>query len=227
MKSQKPSLFNLLPAAALLATTSALMSGCGGGNSGSASANIDMPGLSTGAYVVATEVSGSLQVGKYYVGSDGKTTLLMLQDDQSRVTRVYTKGVDSTHWRIAGTASSTDSSTDPVVKHTASIPANAFATSTLAGAYEIRLANGSRTQFSIDANGAISPVTASSCEIKGQLGASTMPQLLALSITQSNCSGLTGSWSGVAVRDQDDAPASFRLVSTDGGSLKDLWAFAK
>lgn len=210
-------------AAAFLASCALVGCGSSGDGDGSAGGDIQIPALASGAYVIVAETGGQSLVGKYYADSGSSAAMLMLLDDDSRFSAIYTKGLDGPRWRTAGSAATANT---PVIKHSAPISAQALDGSAFAGIYEIYLRGNGNAQIRIDSSGAITS-TATSCKLQGQLGQTPLPQLLKLNITQSNCSGLSGAWSGFLVRDSDDMPASFRFVSTDGGSLKDAWGYAK
>ena len=147
-----------------------------------------------------------------------------LLDDESHVSAIYTKGFDGAYWRDAGTAAAATGA--PVIGNNAALAAQTLQNNAVAGTYDVYLRGSGSTQIRIDSSGAIAPV-GSGCRLQGQLDPAPLAQLLKLSVFASDCAGLSGAWRGFLVRDADDAPAAFRLVSADGGTLKDAWAYAK
>ena len=200
-----------------------LLSACGGNHDDAPAPPpaplVKVTELSAGAYAVSAGDATDPTAGKYYAAADG-SRLLVLNNSAQRASATYRRDANGA-WQRSPEAKA-DTALD--LLHSSAIPAQALATAPLARNYAVRLDNGSAALFSIGAGGEITAGT-SACKLSGKLAASSLPNILKLSLAASGCGDLPAQSDGLLVADDDYAPAAFRLVTSGTGGPVDLWAY--
>ncbi|MFC0168504.1 hypothetical protein ACFFKC_10465 [Pseudoduganella danionis] len=204
-----------------LATASALLLSACGSQPDTAQVQIKVSDLSAGVYAVSSGDAANPVEGKYYAAADG-SRLLVLNDGGQKAASLYQRAGNGA-WRMTP-APASDTSLELASSN--AISASVASISTLARSYTLRLANGEAASFSINSNGDI-VAGSSSCKLTGKLSSSTLPNTLKASLSSNACGDLPAQSDGYLVLDGDYAPASFRLLTSAGNSLLDLWAYAE
>lgn len=204
-----------------LATASALLLSACGSQPDTAQVQIKVSDLSAGVYAVSSGDAASPVEGKYYAAADG-SRLLVLNDGGQKAASLYRREGNGA-WRMTP-APASDTSLELASSN--AISASVASISSLARSYTLRLANGEVASFSINSNGDI-VAGSSSCKLTGKLSSSTLPNTLKASLSSNACGDLPAQSDGYLVLDGDYAPASFRLLTSAGNSLLDLWAYAE
>ncbi|NJM11766.1 MAG: hypothetical protein HC889_07685 [Synechococcaceae cyanobacterium SM1_2_3] len=196
-----------------------LTSGCNNDDSNdSAGPVVRLPALSSGSYTV-TASGDELSFGESFYDSRGNSYLLLAADDRTPA-QIMVVSVGGAVSRIPPPAQ------DVSISYPSSSAGGFSALNliSLPGRYTALVAN-QMIEFTLAANGAIT-AGASGCKLNGALDATkSFDQAISASITFSSCSGIAGSYTGIAFARQDLRPASFRIVAHNGTSVVDLLAF--
>ncbi|MGR4867450.1 hypothetical protein ACIPRI_01135 [Variovorax sp. LARHSF232] len=212
--------------AAALAAALAL-AGCGGGsnNDGAvtpapSSPKVTVQDLAPGSYIVSVGDANAPTVGKYYAGANG-SRLLALANKDDQLDRLFKRDPGASSWTAIPAV---DQDLQLALLRSDALVAQSADPAALAGNYAAALSDGAPARLRIAASGAITALD-TACKLSGQLGASTLPSTLKLSLAASGCAGLPATGSGVLVIDSDYAPARFRLIADNGTQALDLWAY--
>ncbi|MFT3931680.1 MAG: hypothetical protein QM709_15430 [Spongiibacteraceae bacterium] len=207
-----------------LTLTAALLSlaACSGGGSGKKIAQVSVPDLPAGAYIVSTGSADDLTVGKYYADTSGGR-LLVMADDDDRANALYRRENSSAKWVVVPR-----SNTDVAISflQSTTLVVDDVAVADVVGSYETRLASGDTVSFAIAANGDIVAGN-SACKLSGRVEAGMLPATLKLTLNAAGCGAVPAKTTGALIVDRDYAPAVFRLVSDDGSAIVDLWAYTR
>jgi len=100
-------------------------------------------------------------------------------------------------------------------------------TTQLASRYVAQLPSGMVATFMLAADGRLTPVTGSACQLSGKASAGKLPGTLALTLALVGCGSVPATASGMLVADNDYAPARLRMVVDDGKQALDVWGYAE
>lgn len=202
-----------------------VLAGCGGSDDDDGP-RLSVPTLAEGAYHVSMGEGSDLRVGSYYASAQGER-LLLLQGDDGTLQQVLHQAAGAKAWKVVQGSTPTEAirfSTEQTQPAAAVLPL-----SSSVGRYDVRSASGARVTLAVDAQGQITTVASdqAGCAPQGQLATSTLPQALKVSWSQAACLGGADRGEGLWLRDADDAPALWRMFSTDGSApALDIWLFA-
>lgn len=177
--------------------------------------------LGAGVYTVSTGDAESPVTGRYYAGADGRR-LLVLSGSDDVATRHYRRTDALSAW-VALPAPSADVSV--TLLRSDAVSSATVPVASMAGSYVLQVASGVVASFKVSAEGQI-VAGSSGCKLTGKLGASSLPNTLAFTLSASDCGTLPATSTGVLAVDTDYAPAAFRLMGDDGKTtVLDLWAY--
>lgn len=184
----------------------------------------------SGNWRVAVEQGDDVQVGRYWAADSGQRVLL-LTDANGKMRTVLVRKDSSADWELGAGVEPQGQ-----VQFATTVDESAAAGQMLALAdvqssngYELRGAEGRAVYFTVNAEGQAQPSVDAACQWTGQLETSDLPQTLAIRVQDAaGCWGGGAAWTGLLVRDAQDAPAAFRAISIDGSSpAVDAWVFTR
>lgn len=211
------------------------LAACGGSNDDPPPTPAKVPELASAAnasgnWRVSVAQGTGVEVGRYLAG-DGGQRMLLLTDADSKMTSVLVRKDARANWELGagaepvGQVQFASTGDDSVV---AGAQLSVTDAQTVHG-YALRGAKGQALYFTVDAEGLMQPSAGTDCRWQGEIGRSDLPQTLTIRVEDTaGCWGGGRTWSGLLVRDAQDAPAAFRAISTDGSSpAVDAWVFAR
>jgi len=210
-----------------LASTALFLGACGGGNHDTPATNtptetakptVAVDDLGTGSFVVSVGDANAPAVGKYYGAADG-TRLLVLSDSEDHATQSYRRAAGGAWVAVPGT----DKDVQVHFLRSNALPDLSLSLAALAKHYRVMVAAGVSADFTLMADGTITPGT-TSCKLSGKVSAGALPNTMKLSLATTGCA-LPSSATGVIAFDGDYAPAAFRMLADDGAQIVDLWAY--
>lgn len=214
-----------------------LLAACGGSD-GDDPQKLQVPELQASNAAANLRVAvddgvGGVLPGRYLAADNGQR-LLLLTDAQGRMTSLLVRDSRQSAWQVrAGTAPKGavvfSTTTDDTAAAGQVLALGDVAVQAHPHGYAMRGAQGQEVVWTVDAQGVLSAPEGAACPITGQVSASGMPQALQLQLEDRKaCLGGAPQWRGWLLRDADDAPAAFRMVSADGSSpAVDQWVFAR
>lgn len=198
-----------------------VLAACGSSNNDVPAPEVKVTELAAGVYAVATGDASAPTAGKYYAAADG-SRLLVLNNSSAQASALYRRDGNG-KWQMTPTATQ---NTALDLLNSSAVPSSVLNVTSVARSYTVRLSSGTAAAFSITSAGDI-VAGGTTCKLTGKLSTSALPNTLKASLTASSCGDLPAQSEGYLVVDSDYAPATFRLLTSSGSTLVDLWAYAE